>query len=186
MSGPRARDATSPHAFASLSRGSGDAARAANPHRAPIPFPPKLTFAYRRLVRGSPTARHYVGGGFGAAVALASLAALRAHARPVYVRGALEDGGGDLAAGGMVSTFHDAVYVSSAALALGAATDWSLLLLLLFPLYGLVKVYTAVIHPWIVTPTADEEAAHAAAAERRAKAAAKAARGAKAKAQRRA
>jgi hypothetical protein len=126
-----------------------------------------------------------VGGGFGAAVALASLAALRAHARPVYVRGALEDGGGDLAAGGMVSTFHDAVYVSSAALALGAATDWSLLLLLLFPLYGLVKV-TAVIHPWIVTPTADEEAAHAAAAARRAKAAAKAARGAKAKAQRRA
>ena len=70
------------------------------------------------------------------------------------------DAGGDLTeVGGATSTFHDAIYVSSAALLLGARYDAALLLLFLFPLYGGFVFWKSVLAPFIFTPTAAEVAA---------------------------
>ena len=56
----------------------------------------------------------------------------------------------------MTSTMHDAVYVCSAALLVGARYDAALLLLFLPLLYGVFKFWTSVLSPWIFTPTAME------------------------------
>lgn len=84
---------------------------------------------------------------------------MKKHAEPVFdpASGALLDGGGDLSeTGGMTSTMHDAVYVSSAALLLGARWDAALLLLFLPVVYGMAKFWTGVLSPWVFTPTARE------------------------------
>lgn len=51
---------------------------------------------------------------------------------------------------------HDAIYISSAALLLGARWDAALLLLFLPVVYGMVKFWTGVLSPWVFTPTARE------------------------------
>jgi len=123
-------------------------------------------------------------GGFGALAALARAAA------PVYVGGALEDGGADITAtGGATSTLHDAIYVASAALALGSVTDKALWLLLAFPGYLTYLFVTGVLRPAIAaifTSTAEEDEAHARELARRDRARAKAERAARGKMARRA
>lgn len=139
-------------------------------------FPPypQLAFAFARFINPSaPKAlgRHFIGFALAGAVATLALLALKKHAEATTDprTGALLDAGGDLSeVGGTTSSFHDAVYVSSAALLLGAKYDAALLLLLLFPVYGGVAFWNGVLRPFIFTPTAAEaRAASAAAAESR-------------------
>lgn len=56
----------------------------------------------------------------------------------------------------MTSTVHDAIYISSAALLVGSRYDAALLLLFLPVFYGLFKLWTSVLSPWIFTPSARE------------------------------
>ena len=63
----------------------------------------------------------------------------------------------------MTSTMHDAIYVSAAALLVGARYDAALLLLFLPVFYGIFKFWSGVLSPYIFTPTA-REAKEAAAA----------------------
>lgn len=136
------------------------------PFRSFIPLPPptsqQAAFFYARFL--SPSApkalgRHFLGFAAAAAVSSLALLALKKHAEPVFdpASGALLDGGGDLSeTGGMTSTMHDAIYVCSAALLLGARWDAALLLLFLPVVYGMVKFWSGVLSPWLFTPTARE------------------------------
>lgn len=130
-----------------------------------VPQSRQFAFAFARFINPSaPKAlgRHFIGFALAAAVASLALLALKRHAEPVIDArtGALLDAGGDLTeVGGTTSTFHDAIYVSSAALLLGARYDAALLLLFLFPLYGGFVFWKSVLAPFIFTPTAAEAAA---------------------------
>jgi len=70
-------------------------------------------------------------------------AALKLHAAPTYISGALEDGGADLSVpGGFLSSLHDGLYVSCAALLAAALVhDAGLALLGAFPAYAAVKAW---------------------------------------------
>lgn len=154
------------------------------------PIPQLQTLFITRLALRPWTGRHLyallVGGGVGGL----ALAALARAAAPVYVGGALEDGGADITAtGGATSTLHDAIYVAAAALALGAVTDKALWLLLAFPGYLTYLFVTGVLRPAIAaifTSTAEEDEAHARELARRDRARAKAERAARGKMARRA
>jgi hypothetical protein len=96
---------------------------------------------------------------------------------PTYVGPHLEDGGADLSLpGGFVSTLHDGVYISSAALLLGAFWSGGLALLGAFPAYGLTKLWTGVVAPFFFSARPEEVEAEEkarAAAEKRARKAGK-------------
>lgn len=130
----------------------------------------QVAFAFARFINPSaPKAlgRHFIGFALAGAVASLALLALKRHAEPLLDprTGSLLDAGGDLAeVGGTTSTFHDAIYVSSAALLLGAKYDAALLLLLLFPVYGGFLFWKSVLSPFIFTPTAAEARSAASAA----------------------
>lgn len=138
-----------------------------------------VLFTSIRLIKNRATARfiHYAALLFSATMGATCLGALKLHAAPTYIGGALEDGGADLAIpGGFVSTLHDGIYVSSAALLAGCFANAGLALLGAFPAYGLAKLWSGVIAPWFFTARPEEaEAAEKAraAAEKRAKKAAR-------------
>jgi len=124
---------------------------------------PQLAFFYARFVHpSSPKARgrHFLGFAAASAVSSLCLLALKRHAEPLFdnATGSLLHGGGDLSEpGGMTSTMHDAVYICSAALLVGSRYDAALFLLFLPFFYGLFKLWTSVLSPWIFfTPTARE------------------------------
>lgn len=83
----------------------------------------------------------------------ACLAALRLHAAPTYLNGALEDGGADLGLpGGFLSSLHDGVYVACGALLTSAlAHDAGLALLGAFPAYAVSKAWSGVIGPMMAS-----------------------------------
>ena len=132
--------------------GTGLGWRAGRPALTTISLPhSQALFTALRLFRSPRPTRtiHFTSGAFAALTSTACWAALRLHAAPTYLNGALEDGGADLGfPGGFLSSLHDGIYIACGALLLSTfAHDAGLALLGAFPAYGVAKVWTGVVAP---------------------------------------